>query len=295
MSCSTNTNKASLAAAKCGINQVANKTVGLMAAHKDAIGFGAAAGGLSFAGKLISDQIRAERQTLVAAAYTQQLQRVARLATDAAKVNPKLRPPLLRLAQNRLDGLKQTNYAGLPTSMRQTFTRQHQVIDTWLNRVSAASTAAEDPLSREFVTGAARAGSFGMKNFGPPAPSAPSPGAALQTAVFIGAVAAGMFAAHKATARRRQSASAPSKISGPPRPTVNIAQTPVKNSSFVSAAGYDEPSQTLRVTFKSGRSYDYHGVPVDVAQGFLAADKKGAWFHHKIKGAYRVRRLEPTA
>jgi hypothetical protein len=292
MSCSANNNKAGLSAVRCGISRTANKTLGLMVANKDVVSFGAAAGGLSFAGKLVGDQIRTERQTLVAAAYTQQLQRVARLATDAAKVRPELRPPLLRLAQNRLDGLKQADYAGLPASMRQEFTRQHQVVDTWLKRVASASEDA--PLTREFVTGAARAGHFGMKNFNQPTPPAPSPGAALQTAVFIGAVAAGLFAANKIAARRRQNVSTSSQTVAPIRPAANIAQKPVKNSSFVAAAGYDQNSQTLRVTFKSGSSYDYHGVPAEVAQGFLAADKKGGFFHHQIKGVYRVRRLEPA-
>jgi hypothetical protein len=294
MSCSANNNKAGLVAVRCGISRTANKTLGLMVANKDVVSFGAAAGGLSFAGKLVGDQIRTERQTLVAAAYTQQLQRVARLATDAAKVRPELRPPLLRLAQNRLDGLKQVDYAGLPASMRQEFARQHQVVDTWLKRVAAASAATEDPLTREFVTGAARAGNFGMKNFSPPTPPSPSLRATLQTAVFIGAVAGGLFAANKIAARRRQNVSTPPQTVAPIRPAANIAQKPVKNSSFVAAAGYDQNSQTLRVTFKSGSSYDYHGVPAEVAQGFLAADKKGGFFHHQIKGVYRVRRLEPA-
>lgn len=171
--------------------------------------------------------------------------------------------------------------------MRQEFTRQHQVIDTWLKRVSSAST--EDPLAREFITSAAKHAIFGMKNFAPPWPAPSSTKAALQAGTLVAAACSAFIAANKIAARRRQNASTL------PRQAIDIAQKPVKNSSFVSAAGYNEPSQTLRVTFKSGQGYDYHGVPAEVAQGFLAADKKGAFFHHKIKGAYRVRRLEPTS
>lgn len=44
--------------------------------------------------------------------------------------------------------------------------------------------------------------------------------------------------------------------------------TPV-TSDTVSAAGYDHRTQVLRVTFRSGETYDYYAVPVHLCEVML--------------------------
>ncbi len=285
MSCSTNITKTSLAAVRCGITQTANKTLATLAANKDAIGFGTAAGAVAFRGKQLTDQAQFNRQALLSKTYDLQLSLLTRAARVAATAEPEARSKMLTEVQGKLEGMKQNGYSGLPDTIRQDFFRQHQVVEGWLNRATAALK--EEPLAREFMTGAARASEFGMKGFVTPAPRPPSTQKAALIGLAAGATTAALFAAGKIAARH-----SPNQPT-PPQPAA-ITQKPVRNSSFVSAAGYDEQSQTLRITFKSGRGYDYHGVPADVARGFLDADKKGAFFHHKIKGAYRISQLEPS-
>lgn len=60
---------------------------------------------------------------------------------------------------------------------------------------------------------------------------------------------------------------------------------PVTSSNLVSA-GYDAATKTMEVEFygKSGNTiYQYHDVPKEVYDGFLAADSKGSYFHNNIK------------
>ena len=58
------------------------------------------------------------------------------------------------------------------------------------------------------------------------------------------------------------------------------------SSSLVRSASYDEGTQVLTVTFKSGRTYAYHGVPSAVADRFAAADSQGRVFNSEIRGSY---------
>lgn len=62
---------------------------------------------------------------------------------------------------------------------------------------------------------------------------------------------------------------------------------PAVDSTCVSSISYEPMSKTLTVTFKqSGRTYNYHGVPLDVYKGFIAAFSKGKYFNYLIKRNY---------
>jgi hypothetical protein len=239
------------------------------------VALGAAAG----YGKATLDQLHCQRQAVASATYKVTLRTATQLAAQAAAAKePKTRQALLALARGRLDGLKEANYTGLVEPLRQRFQSQHQLVEAWFEQATAAEK--ENDLTRTFVLGAARAGEFGMKEWPTPNLSPPSARNAVATGVVVGATAAALVAAGRLAARRQQRATLP-------------PLKPVRHSSLVSAAGYDRAARTLALTFKSsGNSYLYQNVPADVAQEFLAADKKGALFHQKIKGAYPARRME---
>jgi hypothetical protein len=55
----------------------------------------------------------------------------------------------------------------------------------------------------------------------------------------------------------------------------------------VQYVGYDEEKKTLYVQFDGGESYEFYGVPKDVAEGFRWADavgvSSGRYFHKYIR------------
>lgn len=59
--------------------------------------------------------------------------------------------------------------------------------------------------------------------------------------------------------------------------------TPVEGSSNLTAHGYDPETETLRVEFKGGNQYEYHGVPKEMHQAFLEAPSQGSYLHSIIK------------
>ena len=58
-------------------------------------------------------------------------------------------------------------------------------------------------------------------------------------------------------------------------------------STAVAQIEYDELSQELIVTFTSGRTYTYYGVPREVYPRFLNAESKGQFFNEHIRDRYR--------
>jgi hypothetical protein len=64
-----------------------------------------------------------------------------------------------------------------------------------------------------------------------------------------------------------------------------MTHTPVV-SSMIRSVGYDPASQTLEITFPTGVTYRYAGVPPEVAEAFLAAESKGKYFHAAIRAVY---------
>lgn len=70
--------------------------------------------------------------------------------------------------------------------------------------------------------------------------------------------------------------------------------TPLK-SSALQGADYDPATQTLIVTFTSGQSYTYAGVPSEVFRGLTTADSAGAYFQNTIRPSYEGTKMEESA
>lgn len=63
-------------------------------------------------------------------------------------------------------------------------------------------------------------------------------------------------------------------------------------SSVIYKVTYDPSSSTLRITFVSGKVYDYMNVPAAVYTSIQQAPSKGIYFNQSIKGRYPFRRIE---
>lgn len=61
--------------------------------------------------------------------------------------------------------------------------------------------------------------------------------------------------------------------------------TPLKSTAIISS-DYDLANKTLKVTFQSGDTYSYNGVPPEVAQGLNRAESAGKFFHTSIRPHY---------
>ena len=57
-------------------------------------------------------------------------------------------------------------------------------------------------------------------------------------------------------------------------------------SSVISQIDYNAPGRELHVTFTSGRSYSYFGVPGEVYFQFCRAPSKGDFFNTLIRDRY---------
>jgi KTSC domain len=57
-------------------------------------------------------------------------------------------------------------------------------------------------------------------------------------------------------------------------------------SSALSSAEYDDETQTLTLTFTSGRSYTYDNVPEDTYERLLADPSPGRFYMAYIKDQY---------
>lgn len=65
----------------------------------------------------------------------------------------------------------------------------------------------------------------------------------------------------------------------------------IAGSSAISAASWDDEGSpdgngTLEITFTSGRSFTFRGVPESVFDGLLSADSAGGYYNSAIKGVY---------
>jgi hypothetical protein len=58
----------------------------------------------------------------------------------------------------------------------------------------------------------------------------------------------------------------------------------MKNSSAIRSADYF--NNKLSVTFQTGATYVYHGVPEKLATEFLRAESLGSFFHRNIRSAF---------
>lgn len=62
-------------------------------------------------------------------------------------------------------------------------------------------------------------------------------------------------------------------------------------STVIQRFGYDPATRELRVTFISGRTYVYIGVPPAIVADFNAAESKGQFFNHAIRDHYRFQEI----
>lgn len=70
-----------------------------------------------------------------------------------------------------------------------------------------------------------------------------------------------------------------------------LKMIPVR-SSYIAYVGYDPDNMILRIQFAEGSVYDYHSVPVSIAQQFLAAPSKGKYYAEWIKGRFSPVRIQ---
>lgn len=62
------------------------------------------------------------------------------------------------------------------------------------------------------------------------------------------------------------------------------------SSSAITAVNYNENTKVLTITFTSGKSYDYFGVPESVYRGLISAYSAGEYFNEHIKDQYSLSR-----
>lgn len=65
---------------------------------------------------------------------------------------------------------------------------------------------------------------------------------------------------------------------------------PVASSTII-AVGYDEPSQTLEVEFKTGSVYQYYNVTQSLFEQLMQSASKGQFLAYQIKNAYPYSRV----
>ena len=63
------------------------------------------------------------------------------------------------------------------------------------------------------------------------------------------------------------------------------------SSSNLSEVGYDSPTQTLEICFKSGRTYQYFDVPEHIYMDLKNAGSPGGYLSREVKGRYRYARV----
>lgn len=61
---------------------------------------------------------------------------------------------------------------------------------------------------------------------------------------------------------------------------------PVANSTNVEEYGYIPETNTLRMTFKGGRTYDYHEVTPETYKNLVTSSSVGQFFHYHIKDKF---------
>lgn len=63
-------------------------------------------------------------------------------------------------------------------------------------------------------------------------------------------------------------------------------------SSVVAHMDYDENRRVLRITYTSGKVYDYLSVPQQAYDEMKAADSKGQYLNYNIKGKYKYKKVK---
>ena len=63
------------------------------------------------------------------------------------------------------------------------------------------------------------------------------------------------------------------------------------SSSNLAEVGYDQPTQTLEVCFKNGRTYQYFDVPEHIYENLKRAGSPGGYLNSEVKGRFRYARV----
>lgn len=58
------------------------------------------------------------------------------------------------------------------------------------------------------------------------------------------------------------------------------------SSSWIMSATYDSETEDLSITTSNGGTYDHHGVPETVFEGFISASSPGKFWWANIKDKY---------
>ena len=58
------------------------------------------------------------------------------------------------------------------------------------------------------------------------------------------------------------------------------------NSSNLMGGGYDPESRELRITFKSGKTYKYDGVPEGTVESLRSDPSPGSFFYRNIRDVF---------
>jgi len=58
-------------------------------------------------------------------------------------------------------------------------------------------------------------------------------------------------------------------------------------STAITAIGYDPASQSMKVTFQQGHTYDFCRVPAHIYEGFMRSASKGSYYNAYIKDRYQ--------
>lgn len=66
---------------------------------------------------------------------------------------------------------------------------------------------------------------------------------------------------------------------------MDIKLSPVE-SKHIDSHGHDPDTGTLRIKFKSGKTFDYSGVDVEKYDRFRTAESAGKFFHAEIRGQH---------
>jgi hypothetical protein len=67
----------------------------------------------------------------------------------------------------------------------------------------------------------------------------------------------------------------------------------ITDSTIISAVGYNDSTNTLRVILINGRMYDYKAVPLAVANRLITAPSKGSFFNDRIRNTYIYHEVTP--
>lgn len=60
----------------------------------------------------------------------------------------------------------------------------------------------------------------------------------------------------------------------------------IPRSSNLDEVAYDSETQTMIVTFKTGQSWEYSGVPLQAFMGIQNAQSAGSYFFRNIRSVY---------